>query len=266
MALGLGLGLGSRKKAVAADAAITALFSGSEPGFWFDPSDFSTMFQDSAGTIPVTATGQPVGKINDKSGRGNHATQATAASRPTLQQDAGGRYYLSFDGTDDSMATAAINMTTTDAVSVGTGIYKQSDAARGILIEFSPVITTNNGAFSIEAPNTAATAQIKGNSKGTLEAPKTATGAAAGNPFKVLLLARISTDFINIRVNGVDLTDPADQGTGNYGNYSLYIGRRNNASLPYNGRIYSLLGLGRAFTAGEITSVESYLSSKSGAP
>lgn len=53
-------------------------------GAWFDPSDLSTLYQDAAGTIPVTAVGQPVGKILDKSGNGNHATQSITASRPTL--------------------------------------------------------------------------------------------------------------------------------------------------------------------------------------
>jgi hypothetical protein len=42
------------------------------------------MFQDSAGTTPVTAVEQPVGLMLDKSGRGNHATQATSTKRPVL--------------------------------------------------------------------------------------------------------------------------------------------------------------------------------------
>lgn len=49
------------------DAAIKALFAAGEQGAWYDPSDLSTMFQDSAGTTPVTADGQPVGLILDKS-------------------------------------------------------------------------------------------------------------------------------------------------------------------------------------------------------
>jgi len=61
-----------------------ALFAAGEQGAWYDPSDFSTMFQDSAGVTPVTAVEQPVGKILDKSGRDNHATQATPASCPVL--------------------------------------------------------------------------------------------------------------------------------------------------------------------------------------
>lgn len=43
------------------------LFENGEQGLWLDPSDLSTMFQDAAGTIPVTAVGQPVGLILDKS-------------------------------------------------------------------------------------------------------------------------------------------------------------------------------------------------------
>lgn len=53
-------------------------------GLLFDIGDMSTMFQDAAGTIPVTAVEQPVGKILDKSGNGYHATQSITASRPTL--------------------------------------------------------------------------------------------------------------------------------------------------------------------------------------
>ena len=53
-------------------------------GAWFDPEDMSTMFQDAAGTTPVTALEQPVGRWLDKSGNGNHATQSITASRPTL--------------------------------------------------------------------------------------------------------------------------------------------------------------------------------------
>ena len=44
-----------------------ALFAASEQGVWYDPSDFSTLFQDSAGTVPVTTVDQPVGLMLDKS-------------------------------------------------------------------------------------------------------------------------------------------------------------------------------------------------------
>ncbi|PIE10063.1 MAG: hypothetical protein CSA72_10645, partial [Rhodobacterales bacterium] len=38
------------------------------PAAWYDPSDLSTLFQDAAMTIPVTADGDPVGAVQDRSG------------------------------------------------------------------------------------------------------------------------------------------------------------------------------------------------------
>lgn len=43
------------------------LFANGEQGAWYDPSDLSTLFQDAAGTTPVTADGDPVGLLLDKS-------------------------------------------------------------------------------------------------------------------------------------------------------------------------------------------------------
>ena len=65
---------------------ITKLFANGEQGFFYDPSDLSTMFQDAAGTIPVTGAGQPIGLIRDKSGRNNHASPTTSSRRPIFEQ------------------------------------------------------------------------------------------------------------------------------------------------------------------------------------
>ena len=43
------------------------LFATGEQGAWYDPSDLTTLFQDSAGTTPVTAAAQQVGLMLDKS-------------------------------------------------------------------------------------------------------------------------------------------------------------------------------------------------------
>jgi hypothetical protein len=48
--------------------------------------------------------------MRDKSGRGNHASQTTNASRPLLQQDAGGRYYIASDGVAEYFAMPHIDM------------------------------------------------------------------------------------------------------------------------------------------------------------
>ena len=43
------------------------IFRNGEQGFFYDPNDLSTMYQAAGGAIPVTAAGQPVGLILDKS-------------------------------------------------------------------------------------------------------------------------------------------------------------------------------------------------------
>jgi hypothetical protein len=77
------LGIGLRIGMLGSVFSPAHLFASNEEGAWYDPSDLSTLFQDSLGTTPVTTAGDPVGKMLDKSGRGNHATQATSAARPT---------------------------------------------------------------------------------------------------------------------------------------------------------------------------------------
>ena len=67
------------------DQQIQKLFANNEQGFFYDLNDLSTLYQDAAGTIPVTAAGQPVGLMIDKSGRNNHAYQTTSAARPILR-------------------------------------------------------------------------------------------------------------------------------------------------------------------------------------
>lgn len=52
--------------AVASSTAAQSLFRNGEQGVIYDPNDLSTLFQDRAGTTPVTAAGQPVGLMLDK--------------------------------------------------------------------------------------------------------------------------------------------------------------------------------------------------------
>jgi hypothetical protein len=63
-------------------AQVQALFAGGKVGGMWDMGDTATLFQDAAGATPVTAVTQPIGRVNDKSGNGNNATQPTAGSRP----------------------------------------------------------------------------------------------------------------------------------------------------------------------------------------
>ena len=78
------------------------LFAGGKQGVWYDPSDKSTLFQDVAGTVPVTTDGDPVALMKDKSGNSNHATMGVSTARPIYRTD-GILHRLTFDGVDDHL-------------------------------------------------------------------------------------------------------------------------------------------------------------------
>lgn len=64
----------------------SSLFAAGEQGAWYDPSDLTTLFQDSAGTTPVTLSPmeQPVGLMLDKSkGLALGAELVTNGTNPT---------------------------------------------------------------------------------------------------------------------------------------------------------------------------------------
>jgi len=105
-----------------------SLFAGGIAGAWYGPSDLSTLFQDSAGTTPVTTAGQPVGLMLDNSGNANHATQATAAARPTYQT---GPARATLDKVDDRLSVTVPVGGFTGTMVLGTD---QGTASYGVTI------------------------------------------------------------------------------------------------------------------------------------
>src|SRR5690349_20001558 len=65
---------------------------------WLEASDLTTLFQNIAGSTPVSADGQTVGAWNDKSGAGfNISAAADDSSLPIWNLNAG-LSYVSFNG------------------------------------------------------------------------------------------------------------------------------------------------------------------------
>lgn len=239
-----------------------SLFSNGEQGAWYDPSDLSSLFQDAAGTTPVTAADQQVGLMRDKSGRGNHASQSTAASRPILRTS-GGIWYLEFDGANDFMVTPTINFTNQSEMSVFVGGAKITDAAPGVMVELSPDINTNNFAFAILAPSSAATGTYRAQFKGTLLSECLASGYPAPNTAVISAICSIGFSQF-MRVSGALTNGDSLQGTGNFGNYPMYLGMRAGATVPFRGYMAGLVVRGKFSDAATITATESYLARKAG--
>jgi len=205
------------------------------------------------------------------------ASQATGLIGPTYQRvvdaatydTAGFLPYLEFNGLSWSMSTNSIDFSAGDKVTVFAGVRKLSDAAAAILTELSATTTTNAGTFYITAPeNTGASGDFVFKSRGSLNAGVTTPGAFLAPTTKVLTgIGDISGDIGTLRIDGVAYrtTAAGGQGTGNYGNYPLYIGARNNASIFFTGWLTSLIVRGAQSTQSQIEATEAWVNGKTGA-
>ena len=178
--------------------------------------------------------------------------------------------YLDFDGVDDFLVTPSIDFTGTDKMSVFAGVDSNQITTAGIIVE--------HGSGGVPNMYLAARLGIDGdfgwNTSGTASAAYRTT--AANNlalPWVVSCQHNIGgaliSDEIKPRVNGVipalTVAQAGPAGTGNFGSFPFYIGMRAGTSLPFNGRIYSLIVRGALSDAVEINDSERYVNNKTGA-
>ena len=171
-------------------------------------------------------------------------------------------HWLETDGVDDGMVTGNINFTGTDKVSLFAGVRKLSDAARAMLLELSAAGSA--GSFAINAPVSTGSG-FSFVSTGSTPAA-IATLATAPSPISAVLscVGDIAADTCSLFVDGqLAASSSADQGTGNYGKYPLYLFRRGGTSLPFNGWFYGLAITGRLTTDAETVATERFLAAKS---
>jgi hypothetical protein len=236
-----------------------ALFASSEVGAWYDPSDLSTMFQNSDGTVAVTTDGDPVGYIADKSGNGFHATQSSSAARPTYKTS-GGLHWLDFDGTDDSLSTGTITPGT-NKLQAFIGMRKERSATE-VIIETSDNAGSSSGTYLVYNNGN----PLRGFSKGTAADEIESTTISFPSSLVVTGIADISAPNNQLRIDGVvSATSAGSQGTGDYLAHPLYIGRRGGSSFSFDGRIFGLvLRFGANLASDVIDSAEAYMAAKSG--
>jgi len=222
----------------------------------YDLSDITTLFQDSAATIPVTAFGQPVGFVRDKSGKGLHATQSVAASRPTYQSYLG-KPALQTDGIDDGLVTPSITWGT-DEVTVVAAVRNQN-TARAMIAEL-----TNGGPYRWEIEGSNTSYNVASGGAAVVFGPGYAM--AAPNTVVQSLQAKITTDLMTMRINNTTIPAAYDQGAGtNYSAAPVYIGRRGGTSLPFSGYIFGLFFVNRLLPASELNAAEEWARRLSGA-
>ena len=134
---------------------ITSMFGSNEQGAIYVPmpvvNGVQSLFQGAAGTTPVTADGDPVGRMLDQSGNGYHAIQSVSGSRPVYRTD-GVLHWFEGDGIDDWLSAGDVegldsisSLTIALGLNTPTGSLQQSPIAKwaasgsgpfGMLIDF----------------------------------------------------------------------------------------------------------------------------------
>lgn len=241
----------------------TQLFAAGEQGAWYDPNDFATLFQDTAGTTPVTAAGQAVAKMLDKSGNGNHVTQSIAANRPVLRLDSSvNKYYLEFDGSNDTMASASLDLSAYNSATLwATVAAEAADTTLRTIFGVSDGYA-NTGSFSFGTREGGLIIYRRGN--GSFGARETHASVTSGATNVAVTSVDFSgtthaTENATWRFNSrsTTLTDygSTNTGTGNFGTFPFTIGSGLGA---FKGKLYGLLVRLTTSTQDEIENGESW--------
>lgn len=222
--------------------------------FGSDLSTSLTFWQISADTPQVKAASPQI----------EIGATATAYQRVTTVNDVteagvADRTFAVFDGTDDSMSSASFDWLT-DKATVVAVVRKQSDAATGVVASLSANLSTQDGSWALYTPSAALSGSSAGaKGVGVAAGTASATGLVAPASSVMTMLADIAGDSIIHRRDGVGVATLAtDRGTGNFGNYQVYVGARAGVAQFLNGRIAALIGINRILTAAELSAIEAW--------
>jgi hypothetical protein len=179
-------------------------------------------------------------------------------------------YGLQYDGIDDFLTTASVDFTATDKMAVVMGVRKLSDAV-GIVTELSANVTSNTGSFYVVAgldnenywsgASRGSAAAVIDHIYGSTTAigPETIVGAWTHD---------IAGDQTRMRKNGVLATSArtgnGDKGTGNFGNYAMFFGRRGGTTVPFNGLDFGGICVNKTLTASQLSSAERWVAQRTG--
>jgi hypothetical protein len=221
-----------------------------------------------AGTLTTTVTGTVT---NADIRPANDGVGLPVYQRVTTSSDydvSGFPVYLRPDGSNDYMLTNSIDFSATDKMTLCAGVRKLSDAATGMLMELSASSSTNTNTFRMTgAILTLADYNFASSGSLTLSNAQVSVGAYPAPITNVLTgIGDISGDSAILRINGTQVaSSTADQGTGNYGNYQIFLFMRAGTSLPFNGRFYGGVVRGAQSNDQQIAALEGYMNTKTAA-
>lgn len=127
-----------------------AIFGATGKALLWEPWDISTLFQDQAGTTPVTAGGDPVGRVLDKSGNSVPLSQSVLANSFTaVRMPLTGRRNL-LTWTED-FSNAAWGKTTATVTPLGGGAFTVEGSANNSMIRQLNVQSIQTGHIGVNS-------------------------------------------------------------------------------------------------------------------
>lgn len=226
-----------------------ALFGNNEKGFVYDCSTLTG------------AIGGEVSLLPDLSGNGNDLAQSIQAKQPKIA-DFGSKRGLSFDGIDDVLTRAGVDLSGSNAITLLLGIRYYGDAL-GVPLEHGFYMA--GGGFGAYANNGA---QVLGTGLGNSQQVYSFVNlqeATKGQP--ALLSATLkpgATIPQNLRLNGFDAAETvvASKGAPSasaFGNYELRIGSRVGDVYPCKFDLFAVVCVARELTAQEMADAEAWM-------
>ena len=251
------LGVGTLDSLISLSELISQLFSANEQGAFYIPrptvNGAQALFQDAAGTVPVAADGDPVGRMLDQSGNGKHATQTVSGSRPVYRTD-GTLHWLEGDGVDDFLRNTTVNFVMATSSTLVAG-RQNVTGSRGIFKAGNSNLSSVDEYILIRPSNTSDA--------------NTSTNAA---PYAFDVNANINF-LTELHHNATKLDYVLDGGTvnsvsGNFGSIAVTKDIVLLAGLPtlqyWDGRFYGAILRTPEMTAEDKTSSRQYLANLSG--
>lgn len=164
------------------NSIISEIFANGEQGFAYDPNDLTTMFQDAAGTVPVTAVGQPVGLMLDKS------KGLTLSSELVLNGD---------------FSSGATSWTTSETVTISGGVVNFNNAESGALVlQANPTNFIVGRLYKV----TYTIISISGGSVSCAMGSNLGTIRATAGTYTEYIVAPSANVYIRARINGTTAT------------------------------------------------------------
>ena len=169
-----------------------------------------------------------------------------------------------------STATAFQNVGVS-AVTGFFGVTKNSDATVGAVTEIG-ASTDANYASLLNAPRGAATANYGATMRSTAQTFDVTSASSYAAPITNVVTAALNYNGTTNATRGLLRVNTSEAGVsyasatpvGTFTNALVYVGRRSNGTVPFNGRIFQLIVRGAATDSVTVTNAEQYVAQKTG--